>query len=315
MAPGRAFPSICYNESLLMGRVSRLLCVTSMVGCSVYDVGALGDRGEIDAATTGTVDATQGTGGAGGRAAAVGGAGNGGFTASSSGGGGLGGIGGIGGAGGSISVDDGGSDTSTGTPSADGSMDGGRDSSVAPARHAFLEMGGLVSMEGEHFVASAPGTGPAAGISWENSTAQVDTSGSYEQALPKIGVNTADTLVGPELEYDLRFSSNGTYYAWLRLFGTNNQSDSVHLVWDQGMPLTYGGQGMGANSSTWVWKNGVSGLIAADGGVVSVKVQVTTGYHTLHVYMREDGVAIDKIVMSTDSAAPTGVGPAESPRE
>jgi hypothetical protein len=62
-------------------------------------------------------------------------------------------------------------------------------------------------------------------------------------------------------------------------------------------------------------KNGISGFIAADGGFVPVKVQVTAGYHTLHVYMREDGVAIDKIVMSMDSAAPTGTGPVESPRE
>jgi hypothetical protein len=304
-----------------MGRVSSLLCVTWIAGCSVYDVSALGDRGEVDAATTGTVDVAQGAGGmdssraAGGAVAGVGGVGTGGATASSDGGGGFGGIGGTGGAGGSISADDGGWDTSTTTPSADGSMDGGRDSSGAPPRHAFLEMGGLVSIEAEHFVASAPGTGPAAGISWENSTAQADTSGSCEQALPKIGVNAGDTLVGPELDYDLRFSRNGTYYAWLRLLGPNNQSDSVQLAWDEGMPLTYGGQGIGANSSTWVWKNGVSGFVAADGGFVSVKIQVTAGYHTLHVYMREDGVVIDKIVLSTDSNAPTGTGPAESSRE
>jgi hypothetical protein len=293
------------------------LCVTLIAGCSVYDVGALGDRGEVDATQGGGgIDSNSAAGGAGDQTAGVGGGGTGGVTASSGGqGGGLGGIGGMGGAGGSISADDGGSDASTATPSADGSIDVGRDSTREPPRHAFLVMGGLVSIEAEHFVASAPGTGPALGISWENSTAQVGTSGSYEQALPKIGVNTADTLVGPELEYDLRFTSTGTYYAWVRLFGGNNQSDSVHLVWDEGMPLTFGGQGIGANSATWVWKNGISGFIAADGGFVPVKVQVTAGYHTLHVYMREDGVAIDKIVMSMDSAAPTGTGPVESPRE
>ncbi len=201
-------------------------------------------------------------------------------------------------------------------PELDGSVDGKADASRGPPRHAFLERNGQFSIEAEHFVAAAPGTGRATGIAWQNATTQVDTSGSYEQALPKIGVNTADTLEGPELEYDLRFIGRGTYYLGVRIFASNSQSDSVHLGWEDGPPLTYGGQGIGANSATWVWRGEVAGFVVGDGGFARVKIDVNSaGYHTLRVYMREDGVAIDKIVVTQDLAAPTGTGPPESPRE
>jgi hypothetical protein len=57
-------------------------------------------------------------------------------------------------------------------------------------------------------------------------------------------------------------------------------------------------------------------VIAPDGGFLPVKVDIgAPGYHTLKVYMREDGVAIDKIVVSKNSATPSGIGPSESVRE
>ena len=41
----------------------------------------------------------------------------------------------------------------------------------------------------------------------------------------------------------------------------------------------------------------------------------TVGIHTLNVYMREDGLVFDKILLTTNSTfAPTGHGPAESSR-
>jgi len=40
-----------------------------------------------------------------------------------------------------------------------------------------------------------------------------------------------------------------------------------------------------------------------------------TGIQTLNAWMREDGLTIDKIVLTTDpNFVPTGFGPAESPR-
>ena len=312
-------------------RLLLALGLTSLVGCTVYDVEGLGSGGGgVDAATMDALDVTRaGAGGAdsgGGRAGAGGASGQGGSAAQSGGrGGGSAGIGGVGGNGGAAGnggsgglglAGGGGSDAGVTMPDASGSVDGATDASRGPPRHAFVESGGEFSIEAEHFVASLPGTGRATGLAWENATAQVDTSGSYEQALPKIGVNTADTLEGPELEYDLRFTGTGTYYVWVRIFASNNQSDSVHVGWDDGPPLTYGGQGIGANSATWVWRGDVAGFLAGDGGNVRVKVDVSDrGYHTLRIYMREDGVALDKIVVTRDVAAPTGTGPRESFRE
>jgi hypothetical protein len=51
-----------------------------------------------------------------------------------------------------------------------------------------------------------------------------------------------------------------------------------------------------------------------DGAVAAINV-ATAGLHTVNVWMREDGFVLDKIVLSTSSNyAPSGNGPAESPR-
>src|SRR6185295_13207756 len=168
----------------------------------------------------------------------------------------------------------------------------------------------------EHFAASLPGTGAAQGLTWQNSTAQANTSGSCEQALPKVGVSVGDSTAGPQLTFDLKFSGTGTYFVWVRLLGANMLSDSIHVAMDSAPPVTYGGHGMRAGSTSWVWVDTVSFTSAPDGGPAFAQINVTTsGYHTLRVYMREDGVALDKIVLSQSGAAPTGLGPPESARE
>ena len=48
-----------------------------------------------------------------------------------------------------------------------------------------------------------------------------------------------------------------------------------------------------------------------DGVVATINV-TSTGPHTLNVWMREDGLELDKIVLTTDiNFTPTGTGPAE----
>jgi len=49
------------------------------------------------------------------------------------------------------------------------------------------------------------------------------------------------------------------------------------------------------------------------GGVRAVVNIPTTGEHTINIYGREDGVRVDKIVLTKDiDYTPTGDGPAES---
>ncbi len=49
-----------------------------------------------------------------------------------------------------------------------------------------------------------------------------------------------------------------------------------------------------------------------DGPVATVQV-TTPGLHTIGIYMREDGLRVDRLLLTTASTAPTGTGPPESP--
>jgi FlgD Ig-like domain len=54
--------------------------------------------------------------------------------------------------------------------------------------------------------------------------------------------------------------------------------------------------------------------LTKSGAAVPLSI-ATAGAHTVHAWMREDGTAIDKLVLTTDAGfVPTGTGPAESPQ-
>jgi len=299
-----------------------------ITGCRINDLALLDSNGDV---ATGAGGHPAAEGGAGSLAGARAGSGGGGSSDASRAAGGSGGAGGLdaatttegaagstGGAAGSL----GGSGASGSGGGGGVTWEGGAAGGLAGSdggivRHAFLESGGLFSIEAEHFARSVPGTGLAAGIAWQNVAAQPDTSGSSEQAMPTTGVNVGDSTDGPKLEYDLKFVDTGTFSVWIRLLG-GAQSGSVHVGMDGAAPVTYGGRGIGANApwnnTTWMWDGEVDGVPGPNRVRVTVDVS-SADYHTLQVYMRQDGVAFDKMVVSKDSAAPTGTGPAESPRE
>jgi hypothetical protein len=63
----------------------------------------------------------------------------------------------------------------------------------------------------------------------------------------------------------------------------------------------------GTTSWTWIGTN-------RSGGRATINVG-STGAHTVNVWMREDGVSIDKIVLTKSSSyVPSGAGPAQSSR-
>jgi glucose/arabinose dehydrogenase len=170
----------------------------------------------------------------------------------------------------------------------------------------FLESGGQVVMEAEHFTGTAAGTGAAAGKNWTEQ-ALTGASGTALFALPDTGVNTADTTVGPRRDYAVKFTSTGSYRVWVRLSGPSGGSDSVHMGLN-GTAVTFGGQGIG--STPLAWKNTV-----VTGTPITVNV-TTAGVATVNMWMREDGVQVDKILLTKSTTLiPNGTGPAESPHD
>ena len=114
-----------------------------------------------------------------------------------------------------------------------------------------------------------------------------------------------------ELVYRVHFDAAGTYTAYIKgmaLASTNYDSVWVgfdNVVDTNRIQVTVGT--IPIDSSDWYWDDGT--------GAGGSAVQITTSGaedHTFHVWKREGGFALGKIVI-TSGSAPTGAGPAESP--
>ena len=175
------------------------------------------------------------------------------------------------------------------------------------AAGAFLEADGMVVMEAENFHANIARDNH----DWVSATTHAGFSGaSYMVTEPDDATQIKKNPEGvsPEMSYDVEFGTTGDYYLWGRVWAPHAKSNSVHIGIDGAVPSTINGL-QTVDYEAWVWVD----LIKA--GVRATISVGTSGLHTIHVWMREDGLAIDKIVMTTDAAfTPTGEGPAESPR-
>jgi hypothetical protein len=180
----------------------------------------------------------------------------------------------------------------------------------------------VVALEAEHYNANVPSTDGT--HRWIFTTSppllsptDVNTNYSGEGvmlAIPNSGVNTGTPAFGAgapaascRMDFKVQFYSTGTYYVWVRGLGDSapgpSQNDSVLVGFDGGLAAGITGFPLGQG---YIWANTAAG----NNGPIVVS---TPGVHTINVWMREDGFAIDKLLLSSDSAFnPTGIGPAES---
>jgi hypothetical protein len=156
--------------------------------------------------------------------------------------------------------------------------------------------GTYFSIQAESWMKNTAGSGSAAGKVWANTTGFAGYTGaSAVQAQTNSGVNTFDSLNGPRLDYTLNFSTKGAYYVYV--YGRADTlnaggSDSLHVGLD-GAAVTLGAQGLtGYSSSGYSWRN-------TYGSKVATLTIATTGLHTFNIWMREDGMIVDKIVIGT----------------
>ena len=172
----------------------------------------------------------------------------------------------------------------------------------------YAEAGGQVVVEAEGYRTAVVGTGSAAGRSW---TPLTSSTGSGGQAMTITGVNlnVQNSLTGPRLDYALNFANTGAYYVWVRMAAGPDgvYDDSFHLGLD-GTAVTLNPNSTNYNngSTAWTW-------VKAAGSTAFQVVVSTPGAHTLNLWMREDGIRVDKIVLTTSATyTPTGTGPAVS---
>jgi len=154
---------------------------------------------------------------------------------------------------------------------------------------------------------------------WGN-VAEPAASGSMAvQALPdngdQSGTNpqTNDPRVdSPKLDFRIQFTRTGTHYVWVRGFATTTGNNSCHVGLDHGANNIAGTPGLDLNFATlnqWTWSS-------VNATSVRRTVNITsTGLHTLHLWMREAGLKVDQVLVTTDASyIPANSGLATSPR-
>ena len=200
-------------------------------------------------------------------------------------------------------------DTPTNTPTATPSPTPTASPTPGSGGTAFLEANGEVVMEAEHYATNTAGS---SGDSWNVTTSYSGYTGeSALQALPNDGTNTVMALTGPELTYEIEFQTPGTYYVFMRGTSESTSDDSVHVGLNGAAVTTDGGWGV-----VWDDANGVFRWRNRHNSVDTTVVIPAAGRYTLNIWMREDGVVLDKLWLSTDANAvakdSTIAGPPES---
>ncbi len=178
---------------------------------------------------------------------------------------------------------------------------------AAAADTTFQEKSGQVVIEAESFSANIP----RGGGSWVSRTTPTGYGGTSAMVSePNTGAVFQNKYAtrAPELKYEVNFATTGTYQVWLRGHVDGTADNSVHVGLD-GAETASSDKLVVSAYGVWTWHKSTM-----DGPVATVNV-TTVGVHTIHVWVREDGYRLDRLLLTTDAAfTPTGIGPAESPR-
>jgi uncharacterized repeat protein (TIGR02543 family) len=176
---------------------------------------------------------------------------------------------------------------------------------------AFIETGGMVAMEAEHYTGIAQGTGSFSAWEWEENpdTTSVNltgVSGTSMWTMPNPGTNADVATSAPRLDFKIDFSTTGIYYALVRMpIPLSGGDDSVNVGMD-GL-LSY--NNVRNSTGRFSWRPNT------DRGDILEFPVTRPGVFSFSIWMREDGTLVDKIVLSTNSQyvlAGTDTGPAES---
>ncbi|CAN0352469.1 unnamed protein product, partial [Ectocarpus sp. 4 AP-2014] len=155
----------------------------------------------------------------------------------------------------------------------------------------YAESGGIVAFEAEDYHDKLVG----ATDDWTVESDQTGYTGTgFVHAGPDDGTlygTSPGYLSGsPRLDYQVDFAAAGTYYVWVRGMKADGSSDSVHVGLD--------GQANTTADRIQVLGTGFNWNQGRVGGGIATLVVPSAGVHTVNIWMREDGVRIDKLVVT-----------------
>jgi hypothetical protein len=175
----------------------------------------------------------------------------------------------------------------------------------------FVEAGGYVAMEAEHYSRKVD----ASDIGFRL-LPNIGRSGSGLAPFPVTAKSQTPSGASPHLEYDIYVSSTGNFTLWAYLSPRNNVLHSDGLKYavsiDSGTPqtvnITTALNGVPTNRS---WQRNISDNV----NLTSTKHNVTAaGKHTVKFWMVDPAVVVQKLVLDTGGMRPSYLGPPESHR-
>ncbi|UKS31018.1 cohesin domain-containing protein [Paenibacillus sp. HWE-109] len=120
------------------------------------------------------------------------------------------------------------------------------------------------------------------------------------------GTDAASLAANSRLGYKVNFPTSGTYNVWILVKTLGYDSDSVHVGLDNQYKFTTNGIEGLTLGTQYKWAN-ISG---SSGGMFGgATLNVTAGVHELNFWGREDGLAIDRIYLTTSNATTDPVWP------
>lgn len=174
---------------------------------------------------------------------------------------------------------------------------------------------GLICIEGEDFDVSVPQGGH-----WWSAIDDDTASGKMRvQCFPDVqddghgadkGYMTWDPIKdSPRLDYRIHFETPGVYHIWTRGKSHDHYGNSFHMGLN-GEPVKSAERiECLTTAEKWVWETKTKGKNAA---TIEIK---QAGPASINIWMREDGMEIDKLVLNTDeSYSPEELGPEPTPR-
>ncbi len=187
----------------------------------------------------------------------------------------------------------------------------------------FEEVDGFLEVEAEDYHATETHGIPrnwmhitSASVAANNTTDHTSTAsnGAYLEALPDTRVTHDDSLivgtnffpeagVGPMISYTVRFNTPGTYTLWARAYSTGTEDNGIHAgindTWPESSQRLQWCEGK--NKWTWTSAQRVPDNHCGTPGTITMEI-AEAGLHTIQFSMREDGVAFDKWIMTTDTS-------------
>ena len=162
--------------------------------------------------------------------------------------------------------------------------------------YSYFDSYGLVVMEAEGFAKNIPGAAQAAGHSWQVLTDNPNAiGGAYVQALPITGLTVAENieLISPRLSYNVYFALPGTYYLWVR--AAANSGDEMGYFGLNGNVL---GEFTSRTFVNFVWKNNAAVFEVQEAGL-----------HSFDIWLGNDGLKLDRILITQNPAYSTAAEP------